>query len=254
MKKKERERYQLERFKAVLKDFPEGLIISGKDDGTEPDFFVQLPDGLLGIELTEMYRQPEPNKRPMQADESVRRRIVERAQKLFEENGGPVLDVSVHFGMNEEWPETRVAELAPKIAKVVSDNPLQIGEHAWLENHWIDKDYFPFEINSLSVIRLPTRLRSCWVCPEASFVPEFTAVEIQKEIDRKNGRINSYQRKAPSALWLLIIRGHSGMSSVFDLASHVPEHVYVFDFDRVFLFNWFSQTYLELFKTNLRNT
>lgn len=75
------------------------------------------PHALLGIELTEMYREAAPNKRPLQADESVRTQVVDRARELFEQNGGPILEVSFHFSLNEEWAKSRVGELAPKISR-----------------------------------------------------------------------------------------------------------------------------------------
>lgn len=246
IKKKDRERYQLERFQAIFRGFPKGKVVDGKDNGLEPDFFVEQANAILGIELTEMYREIDPAKRPMRADESVRKQIVDRARELFEQNGGPILDVSVHFSMNEEWRKRLVAQLAPRIEKIISDNVLSIGEHAWLHNPWTNPDYFPFEIESISVIHTPNRLRSHWTCPEASSVPEFSEREIQSAVDKKNSRIVSYRHRAPDAVWLLILRGLSGMSSTFDLSSRVSEHKYVFDFDRVFLFDWFSQTYVEL--------
>ena len=246
IRKKDRERYQLERFQAIFPSFPQGTIVEGKDDGTEPDFFVESPSALVGIELTEMYREAEPNRRPMQADESVRTQIVDRARELFEQNGGPILDVSVHFSMNEDWPKSRVTQLAPMIAKLISDFPLSVGEHAWLQNPWTDPDYFPFQVDSISVMRVANRLRSHWTCPEASFVPEFSEKEIQKAIDKKNNLIASYRYREPDAVWLLILRGLGGMSSMFDLSSRVSKSKYVFDFDRVFLFDWFSQTYIEV--------
>ena len=134
MAKKDRERYQLERFQAILPDFPKGIVVDGKDNGTEPDFFVEGPNALLGIELTEMYCEIDLNKRPMQADESVRRQIVERAREIFEQTDERILDVSVHFSMNEEWPKSRIAQLAPKIAQILSDYTLTVDEHAWLQN------------------------------------------------------------------------------------------------------------------------
>lgn len=55
MKKKERESFQLERFKIVFPSFPKGEIIEGKDDGTDPDFIVVADDcKRIGIELTEL--------------------------------------------------------------------------------------------------------------------------------------------------------------------------------------------------------
>jgi hypothetical protein len=48
--KKDRERYQLERFRAVFPMFPAGTIIDGKDDGSEPDFFVIEGQRLIVVE------------------------------------------------------------------------------------------------------------------------------------------------------------------------------------------------------------
>jgi hypothetical protein len=249
MNQKQRERYQLERFKAVFKDFPEGEIIDGADDGTEPDFFVASPKALLGIELTELYRQAEANKPPMQAGERIRKQIVDRALNIFEKSGGPSLDVSVHFGLNEDLRKDRVADLAAKLANVISAHLNHFGEytHTWLQNPWTNKDVFPFEIDLISVMRIAGKTPSHWSCPESSCIPEFSEIDIQKAIDKKEDRIASYRHREPQAIWLLVIRG-LGMSSTFDLAAHATQHNYVFGFDRVFLFDWFSQTYVEMSK------
>jgi hypothetical protein len=114
------------------------------------------------------------------------------------------------------------------------------------QNPWTNAEYFPFAINLISAVRLPSQKRSHWACPEGSFVPTFSQQEIQKTINKKNDRIQSYRRLSPKHVWLLIIRG-LGMSSTFDVAAEAGEHKYSFDFDRVFLFDWFSQTYFEIF-------
>jgi hypothetical protein len=154
VKKNDRERYQLERFKVVFPDFPAGTIIDGKDDGSEPDFFVSLGESaLLGIELTELYRTPESDKQPRQAGESLRRQIVEQACSIHRSNAGPPLDVSVHFSMNQEWNKKRVRELAPKLAQLIFDQPPAEGENRFLHNPWTDPTYFPYEIDSIDIRR-----------------------------------------------------------------------------------------------------
>jgi hypothetical protein len=172
MKKKDRERYQLERFKAVFPGFLDGTVADGKDDGTEPDFFVNRENNLLGIELTELYRTPEPKKQPRQAAESSRNRIVERACAIHTSKGGPALDVSVHFSMNQEWSKNSVDLLATKLAQLVLDHAPRKGAGGWLHNPWMDPDYFPFEIDSIDVRVHRWLTKAHWSASDADFMPE----------------------------------------------------------------------------------
>ena len=221
MKKKERERHQLERFSAIFPMFPVGNIVDGKDDGSETDFFVSESGRLLlGIELTELYRTSEPNKTPLQAEESIRRQIVEEARLIHERHGGPPLDVSVHFSMNQEWSKKKVRNLAAKLGALVFNYAPLEGENRWLQNRWDSPARFPYEIDSIDVRSYKSITKSDWSCPEAAFIPQFSPAEIQARIDEKNSRIPFYRQNGAEGLWLLIIHG-LGLSSMFDDARYL---------------------------------
>lgn len=245
MDKKERERRLLERFKAITPLFPKGEIVDGKDDGTEADFIVVTNDGKrIGVELTELYRPSEPNKQPLQADESIRKQIIERACLIHKNWDGPPLDVCVFFSMNQEWRKQRVPEIAAKLAQIVFNNLPPEGESTWLENPWVNKTYFPFEIDLIDVRRHTWITEPHWHCPEASAIPELSSDRLQGVIDGKNDRITSY-RQTTTEVWLVIVYD-LGMSSWFDQIPETLKHSYVSWFNQTFLFNWFSQAVVKL--------
>lgn len=241
MKKKDRERYQLERFNVVFPSFPPAAIIDGKDDGSEPDFFVIIDKNRrVGVELTELYRAPEAHKPPLQADESIRRQIIKRACSIHEDWGGPPLDVCVFFSMNEEWTKKRVPVLAAKVAQIVSNNLPPEGESRLLENPWLNRTHFPYEIEMIDIRNYRGIKKPHWHCPEGGAVPELPINQLQETIDRKNERLPRYRQTVPE-VWLVIIYD-LGMSSWFDSTTATLNHRYKSQFDRTFLFNWFRQS------------
>jgi hypothetical protein len=246
MQKKDRERYQLERFRTVFPMFPAGTIIDGKDNGSEPDFFVKAGESLvLGVELTELYRTPEPNQQPRQAGENIRKQIVDRACSIHQGHSGPALDVSVHFSMNQGWDKKRVPWLASKLAQLVFNNPPAEGQKRWLQNPWLNPTHFPYEIDSIDIRRYDWITKPHWSSPDVDCIPQLSKDDLQTVIDRKNDRISSYRQKGAEEVWLLIIHGLA-LSSMFD-SNHDPlDHEYRSEFSRTFFFNWFGQTYSEI--------
>lgn len=240
MNKKDRERYQLEMFKAKFSGFPTGTIVPSE----EPDFLIEDGERIIGVELTEFYRGTPTNQMPRQASESLKNQIVERARAMFEGNGGPFLIVYVYFGFHLELRKNRVTELASKLAKIVSDNPVNIGETIVLENQWDDLNYFPEEFISIDILRPFEITQPLWAVPDADVIPKFSIDTIQQVIDKKNVLTPAY-RKRTQELWLLIIHGFT-LSYTFEDEREVLGHNYNSDFDRVFLFDMFSQTPIEL--------
>jgi hypothetical protein len=140
---------------------------------------------IVGIELTELYRTPEPNQQPRQAGESLRKQIVEQACSIHASKGGPPLDVSVHFSMNQEWSKKRVRELAAKLAQLIYNNPPLEGQNRWLQNPWHDPTYFPYEIDSIDVRRYAWIAKPHWSSPVADFMPQVSKDEIQARMMRR---------------------------------------------------------------------
>jgi hypothetical protein len=79
MSKKEKERWDLDRFLGLLTSFRHGEVIASEG----PDFLVDSERGSVGIELTELHRSVPDGVTPGQAQEAMRERVVGRAKELF---------------------------------------------------------------------------------------------------------------------------------------------------------------------------
>ena len=231
----------LSRFKAAFKGFPLGDITYGTA-GSEPDFFVSTDTGLLGIELTRLYRTPDDGKRPRQEGESIREQIVEEARLIYERQGWPSVDVFVVFSFNQDWSKRRVPFLASRIAALVFRHALREVQGAIrLENHWTDADHFPYEVAEVRIFRSP---QSHWSTGDAEWMPDFDVAEIQTRIDEKNLRVPIYRQKNPEQLWLLIV--HQLKPSSWFKVSEALKQPYTTSFDCVFTFDAFGGTYVKL--------
>lgn len=241
--KKQIERHHLEGFRTAFSYFPPGEIAPTE----EPDFLIHADTGTIGIEITELYRKST-GKVPMQATESTREKILDRARTMYAERGCPIVRVSVRFGDLLGFPTSRIDEVADRIAALVADDVPDGYDSIEIENSWEDLERFPGELNGLQIRRLHGASRSQWSAPIAEFMPSVTITNIQGTIDEKNQRLASYRRQA-TEMWLLIVHSlpHRA-SSMFDIEEAVLMHRFVTEFDRIFLFNKFDGDVVELLK------
>ncbi|HEX8708807.1 MAG TPA: hypothetical protein VF723_11235 [Pyrinomonadaceae bacterium] len=238
--KKQRERWQLETFRASYSDFPPGNITPSE----EPDFLIENDGKVIGIELTGIYRPPTADRLPMQASESLMNQVVERARAIYEESGGPALWVSVLFSSFPQLRKSQVSELAAKLARIVSDKNVKVGGSVRIENDWEDTDYFPEAFYTINIRHSASLTKGFWSVPTAAFIPQLAADDIQQTIDKKDTLCPTYRKKCQEA-WLLIVYG-SALSSTFEMPNDVREHEYRSNFDRVFMCDVFSQVTVEL--------
>jgi len=74
-----------------------------------------------------------------------------------------------------------------------------------------------------------------WSAPEAMWIPEEGPELLQRRLDAKEARYRACRDKCDE-VWLLILSGASGLSSMIRLNTRASEHKYITSFDRVFLF------------------
>src|SRR5215213_4098613 len=166
--RKEVERYQVETFRDVCAEFPAGEII----DSEEPDFLIRINDGVLGVELTEIYHESSHSARPMQAVEKLTDSIVEEACSIHRTAGGPVLNVRVDFELSSKRVgKAQRTEIASKLAALVLKTRVDLDGYAELENDYEDLNTFPEEITRIRIQRNRFRSRALWSVPRAAFIP-----------------------------------------------------------------------------------
>jgi hypothetical protein len=237
---KDRERWQLERFKISCLDFPFGAISPGE----EPDFLIGGGSGVVGVELTALYRTDSDDTLPRHASEGLRDQIVKRAQRIYEDSSGPELWVSVHFSPYAKLRKSLVPGLATKLARIVAGTNVGMNGSVSLEDD-SDAPGSPEEISMINIRRLQVLTKGFWTSPDAAFVPDCEPKEIQQIIDKKNKRVASYLRKCQT-IWLLIIVDGFALSSTVNLPDATRSHVYRSGFNRTFVLENAAERSFEL--------
>ena len=180
--KKQKERRYLMRFKEVCSAFPDGEV----RDCERPDFIISRTEGDLGIEITQLFQTPAPSKRPLQEQESLRKRIVDEAQSQYNLLGNRPIWVTIYFNHNYLLKKRDVKALGDKVAGIVQRNIPSLNGPAKDEVYdWVNRDYFPEQISRVSV---RNGRKNLWSPSDFGFFPSLTPKEIQTKLNDKNKR------------------------------------------------------------------
>ena len=196
--KKQKERRYLTRFKEVCSAFPDGKV----RDCERPDFIISCTKGNLGIEITRLFQSPAPSKRSLQEQESLRKRIVDEAQRQYNLLGNRPIRVTIYFNHNYVLNKLDVKALADKVAGIVQRNiPSPNGPAKEEVYDWVNRDYLPEQISRVSV---GNGRKDFWSASDSGFFSSLTPKKIQTELNRKNKLYKTYQKKC-SSVWLIIV-------------------------------------------------
>lgn len=240
--KKEVERWQFNQFISLFPGFPAGQI----ETSEEPDFIVDTGDLKIGVELTDLYWENPVDSSPQQAQESLRFRIAETAQRLYEKEGLPNLYASIHFNSQYVLRKSEVQRLSKMIADVLVKNVPSIGQSYGEEYDWDNRDYFPEEIMHISAYNFPSAEQSFFHSPSAAFVPTLEEKDIRRVLLLKADKLARYRERC-NEVWLLINCDVGQLSSFFKHEEAVLQLSYQSHFDRVFLCRHMEHKIHELF-------
>lgn len=227
--KKEIERWQFDRFVAVMPD------IQGHNakESEEPDFLLALASKTIGVELTELYHELPADRVPMQAQEALRFRIAKAAQRRYAAKGLPSLHVSVHLNPQYVPNKRDVERLSIEISDLVEKNVPDPGQSFTEEYDWENREYFPEEVIQLSAWTVPGIGESFFSSPSASFVPTLEERDIERVLISKESKVQRYRENCDE-LWLLVSFDQGQLSTFFEHDEEVFQRTYVSSFDRVF--------------------
>jgi hypothetical protein len=237
---KDREKYYLDCFKSTYSDFPAGTIRAHE----KPDFLVQAPDAVVGIEVTEFYRSDFEARIPRQAAEALREQCVRQAESICRNDARSQLYVSVYFSHWINLRKSIIRPLSARLAELVQSASLDVYGDIVLENDG-QTDGFPEEIDSIHIRRLPSVITGFWNAPDVGWIPDCSTEQIQDVIDKKNRRAIDYRQECNS-LWLVIVIDGFRISSSFNLPKKILNHYYRSEFDRSFLLDNVTPTSFRL--------
>ncbi len=224
---KYQEACHFELFKTCCGDLPLSNHIKHDDN---PDFLIEHSAGILGIELTQLFKVTKHPNAP-QALESFRRQILESAQECYK--GIPPLMVRVWFNFNQTVPKNRTSEIkriSQSLAEIVKkwhyENPYRY--HEILKSPLDNSNTF----FSISIIR---SRNPHWVVNNVALQQDFSSFSIEKiqsRIDEKNLLYEKYITKCDEC-WLLIIGNLFKDSQSFEIPNQI-DHKFKSKFKRTY--------------------
>ena len=188
--KKVQELLYVNLFKEAYADFPVGEI-----DGTgeTPDIIVRSPEHTLGIEVTRLFRDVEPNKPPLQQRESELRRITQHARQQYERLNLPPIIVGVSFSPNHQFRRNDLARTAASLLEIVTRNIPDNEGQSEEEYTWDNRHYFSETIHHVRVVRGSWITSNSWSPSEAAWSPNHGPELIQSRLGCKGKQICAMQ-------------------------------------------------------------
>lgn len=234
--KKELETYRLERFKSFLGEaFPNGEV----EPTEEPDFLVRSAGRVIGIELTDSYKSTVEGQIPDQASESMRKRVIDRAQAIYLSR--PLPPVLATFFLNDRIhiEKTAVEEIAKSLADLVERNIPAVGGESKIPKDWDDEQVLPSVLHEASVRAFESVTETFFSSPGATWVPQLMREDVLRALKSKDSKYPMYRMKCEEA-WLLINIDMETMATWFQMEPSVFEESFETPFDRVYLVQHFG--------------
>jgi hypothetical protein len=243
-KKKQQDEVEwVHRLKSLLPAFPQGEIVPNHCD--PPDVLVKHASGILGIEVSQLFRPSPPNEcQELQARESNIQKIVDLAHEMHLDAGLPDARVFVAFN-NQRIPSNEVQALARALADIVRRNLPADGARSEEDYTWDNRSYFPEKIDKVMISRL-FPCDTTWHGREAAWGGNCDAVQIQARIDAKNVRYDHVRTQCDESWLLLVTDSTSGLASHLQLTPDAQAHCYATPFERVFVTELFFTRLHEL--------
>jgi hypothetical protein len=178
-----------------------------------PDFLLVSGCHRLGIELTDFYLPPSRGQPFHQEQQSLKNQIVERAERLHAEAGGPALYVSVNFHPSSTL---RKQDIQP-YAQALTDSVLRFSiQHSLQEPVQIPWGHRPRFTSGILLQKSVNGRDKDW-CADAggmvaSILPEHVSACIKAKTKKYNDGKAPHPRSRCDELWLVIVHSYMNLS------------------------------------------
>lgn len=241
MNKKERELALVESVRSRLAVIPDGPLTPHE----APDVLLKHPGGVLGLEVTNLYPKHTLGSSPVQAQESERRAIVDRARAKAEQLGAPPVLVAVHFLDSATLRKSERENLSRCIAHLVHlHHPPGFGIVS-LKNTYRTATPLPRQLHSIGIHRQPGITRHSWSSSEADIVADEISGVIQGSIDEKAIDLPRYLDSCDQC-HLVIASGFETFRPAYEASATTLAHGYNSPFSRTFYIEAFGGQICEL--------
>lgn len=242
LKQKERERKFVQRLLEVI-GRPE--LVSNLEDDEGPDFRVLAPEGHIGIEVTELFRETLTGEIPRQAREGGWAQVVSEAERLWAKQEKPPVTVSLFFHPRHHVSSRSTVQLAVRLVDLV-DRHLPPPDSCVVVRG-IKQPYgeVPVELVLLAIVRSGKFTRSSWGVNDGGWKGKLSSEQVQAAIDAKKLGAEAH-RQSFDSIWLLLVIHQGRVSSDMDIPEETASCTYDMPFDRAFLFSTADGRVVEL--------
>lgn len=239
-RKKQFERFLLEQFLAVAQIEAEIIDVSNE----APDVIIRVGEELVGVEITELFKDQPGAGGSLQGQESLAQRIVARASELYRESGAQHAHVFVNFSLGRDLRKVNRDETASKLATFVQAQALAPGQLVQWRPDYIT-DTLPEVINMVDMLGVPEASMAHWSSPSAGWVTPMTNERLQARVNEKAALLHKYAQRVTKN-WLLLVSDGAKASQLFELPTKEDASAVVSPFDRTFYLSRFKGVVLEL--------
>lgn len=197
----------------------------------EPDFSLWTPNGVLGIEISEVLRPASSNNGILPAEaEAFHQSILIAAQEEFQKTTAASTRVNLHFS-NPRGKKQDRCQLTKSLVECVAANRDRANPAVVLKGNELPEGF--------DHILITTDGSGDWWCGEGGGVTlSEIPVELGSKIAAKNKLLQTYRANLPigAEVWLLLYSRVTVARSI-PIPHGIEEWRFSFDFDRVF---WFA--------------
>jgi len=196
----------------------------------EVDVLLTLIDGgIVGVEVTQLH----PGGQQAHRWESARRKVVDRAQRLYACRSLPNLSVVVSWSTGCQPTKRQQYALAEKLAAFVADHVPAVNEILEFQQYDEPLPAPPVGIERL-LIRRFFQLPNHWDDPRSAWVGDLSVETIRERLVAKEKKPSKYLGSYKEH-WLVLAVGTGGPSTWANVPLHLEEVTFASTFHRVFV-------------------
>ena len=226
MADKSREEFYLTKLRQALPDFAN---VQAKRSES-PDFIFDQGGRRKGLEITVFHLPAQKGKKTHQETVSLRRRVVNTAERLHAAAGGPALYLHAIFSEHVRLRKAVVHDLAKELARMVLQSPVpsSIEDGAF----HISPNQLPPEFGKVWLHASIDGQDKLWQPGVGGWVAPIGPEHIAEVIREKNRLVGRY-RESCEEVWLLIVHDIFTGAAQSELTKTAATSSYQHEFDRV---------------------
>jgi hypothetical protein len=132
--------------------------------------------------------------------ESLRRKVCEEVKRRHDLAGLASVHISVFFNEQKPLSKRTVEPTAAALATLVGRSVPAVGSRFEKHYDWVNRSYFPEEVNTLAVWNIPGVSATSWSAPQAAFLQSLSSEEMQTYIGRKEAKVPIYRKRCKACL------------------------------------------------------